>query len=282
MMNVLTRWTAACVAIAVLAAFTAAQDEDAEPGQKVRDRAAKDVALLLPQVGVGGSPTAKVDGDPGSPKQFKIEEEGCEKMKGFVIAPHGLDKNRKFALVFAFVSSFWRAEDLATDMKDVSVMTDSRDPLIVCAIQTSVITKQGDTTNIESAPLDACRAAYAWTLKKMMKDHPVDPARVFLVGVYGSTRDAVRWACHLWAEEPDAFPFRAILVDGVVHEDVDSMPPVPLIITVDKELDARSKRAGSDASRGVVNQLMARGIPCQFHVYEDKSWGYSSLEYWAS
>jgi len=264
------RFTSLCTLL-LLAAPMIAQDEP-EPGDKIRQRTKKDVALLLPQVGPGGSPTSRVDGENGTPRQFKIESEGCEKMKGYVCVPPGLDKSRKYAMAFAFVRTFWGDGDTATDMLDIGVMTSARDPLIVCAIQYTVTKREGNVTHItEAADRETRRVGFAWALKKVMKEHPVDPERVFLTGVYHGTDEAINWATSLWAEDPDAFPFRAILIDGVVTESADSMPPVPLIITVDKGMDSHFRQAGSsDTPRMVVNHLMSMGIPCQFHLYEDK------------
>lgn len=275
-MRILYCLPAATFAAAILLSAVSAQEaETPEPGKKIRERTTNDVAVLLPQAGAGGSPTAKCEAEVGTPKQVKIEAEGAEKLKGYVITPSGMDKAKKYGLVFSFVGD--AAKDCKEEVKVAAAMSDGRDPLIACAVEFRLERKIEDNFySIEYIEQDATirHAAYSWLLQKVMKDYPVDPERVFVVGAWGDNRDVTEWAKDLWNTDADKFPFRAILMDGLPSDRADALPPVPLIITNDKYFSGsvKTKRRAQNAASPLraVNELMAMGIPCQFHEYESK------------
>jgi len=266
------RVVAACVAALLVATAALAQDEEPapEPGKAVRDRTAADVALLLPQRGLGGSEKAGLDGEPGTPKAMKIESEGegADKLKGYVATPPVMDKARKHALVFAFAGS--GDEDTQADLKRVLALSQGRDPLIVCALQYRAAKDMGNGFVMleKVAKNEVIQAGYLWLLKKIMKDYPVDPQRVFLLGASGGDDEAVEWSSALWQAVPDSYPFRAILLDGLVIAKPSDLAPVPMVLCVDADLAKMNAKFGGKVSpKAVVNQLMAGGIPCQYHEY---------------
>lgn len=280
-MTVFVRWSAALVAVLCAFSFIAAQDMEGEeesppekevvPGQKTIDRTAKDVALLLPQRGLGGSDKAALDGEPGTPKAFKFESEGqgADKIKAWVATPPGMDKARKHALVFAFAGS--GDADAPKDITMVTVMNQSRDPLIVMCMQYREAKDMGEGFSMLEyvAEKDVRRAAYDAALAKALTEFPVDPERVFLMGCAGGDDDVMDYAQYRWSLDSDNFPFRAILVDGLVRFDAADLPPVSMVVCVDAELAKMNAKWGGKLSpKQTANAMLARGIPCQYHEYQ--------------
>jgi hypothetical protein len=242
-------------------------EDSAEPGHAVIQRARADAALLLPQIGLGGSDKASLDPDTMVVRDFKIDVEGAEKFKGHVAHPAGLDRSRKYALVFALVGEGIKG---AEDAKFAGRLSNARDPLILCTLSFCVGRESEDFIRVENIADDAVNhRAFAYVLRKVMDEQPVDKDRVFLLGQGFSQSDAWEWARELWREAPDEFPFRALLFHGFpTGRNVHDMPPVPLILTCDDILMQVTDRAQrlERTPRHFANDWMARGAPCQFHV----------------
>ncbi|MCA8914814.1 MAG: hypothetical protein KDB90_05340 [Planctomycetes bacterium] len=248
--------------IALLAGSMAAQDEEPVPGAKIIERTKADALLLLPQAGVGGSDRVRLSCDEQKQSEIKIDVEGCEKMKGYISTPVGLDKSRKHAMVF----SLWgRGEDGAEDLKMSSRLSSPQDPIIFAGLTYRALRQVDEQMSVSElvATEDALTKGFAWLLNKVMSDYPVDPSRVFLVGGgFDWEERAGSWAAELWESDPDSFPFRGCLFEGYDLKFVaESAPPVPTVM-IDWEYSDQDSEYNSRRS---VNSLLARGIPAEYH-----------------
>ncbi|MCC6465692.1 MAG: hypothetical protein IT463_10165, partial [Planctomycetes bacterium] len=235
-------------------------------GEEIRKRGAEDAALLLPQRGLGGDDSGKVEPDKTTLKECKIEVEGCEKMTGYVLTPDTLPEGRKVALMFTFHGN----GDLGRGrVQNVGRITTARDPVITIGVQYQELTPEGGGTMgmPTLATQDKIIEGSKWLLKKVMAEQPVDPARVFVSGFSWGTSWASGWARKEWMENPDAFPFRAVFLyssGGAVSR--ETCPPVPWINFVGSEETAVLGTINVVASvRHYSNTLAAWGIPVQYH-----------------
>ncbi len=267
----------------LLSLTAAAQEEPAppepelkQPGQAVIDRAKADAKLLLPQRGIGGSEKADLAGEPPEVKPYKVafEGENADKLKAFVAAPTA-DKTQKRALVVAFQDN---DDGTAKDLTRITALSQSRDPLVVCALQFRVLRKVDENFSISeyAAPKEVRMAALSRMLESVMKDYGVDPERVFLLSDYGS-RDALEWAAELWKADADKFPFRAILANGTLDGDLEDMPPVPYVVSIESDFVAQLKGDMAEfLPHKPLNTMLARGIPCQLHICKSKNFSEST------
>lgn len=251
-----------------------AQEEGEEaqpaPGRAVRERAAADARLLLPQIGLGGSEKMPLNPELGEVKQIKVafEGEGADKLKAWVALPQNVDKSRKHALVFAFMGA--GDEDTKEDIKQAAAINQARDPVVVCALEYRFTRPVDERTAVIEycAPEEVRQAACLKLLQTMLKEHNIDPQRVFLLEDWAG-QEALDWSRQLWETDPDAFPFRAIIINGTVTAKAEELPPVPYVFGIEEEMLKRLK--GDQAAynpRNLANALMARGSPCQFHAYK--------------
>jgi hypothetical protein len=251
----------AALAVALLGTSLAAQ----EPGDKIMARTAKDIELLLPQNGIGGTDKLQLESLEPVVKDMKIEVEGCDKGKAHIALPAGMDRNRKHALVISFNGGL----EAGKAMTDISKIGGGKDPLLFCALTYSKMTEVSENsfTFERLIDRDAIGAGYSWLLKKVQADYPVDPERIFILGEDGGSGDALEFAKELWMADPDAFPARAVLLDGVVGESYSpSFPPVPYIVSVDT-LFGNRRSGWVEEIRKFVNDMRSNGLPAQYHEY---------------
>lgn len=254
---------------ALLTGAIAAQDEEAQPGAKILERTRADSALLLPQAGSGGSDKSRLNVSEQKQTEFKVEVEGCDKLKAFLSTPIGLDKSRKYALVIALNGSGYETAD---DLKSAARLSSGRDPLILASLQYSAERAINEDISVIE-PLvepEKLQEAFGWLLKKVMTDQPVDPQRVFLFGGRGANDEAVAWARQLWEDDPDAFPFRACLYDGPMWGfDAEAAPPVPTVFSVmDWDVEGIDEKEKKRSPAAFANKLMARGVPAEYHIFK--------------
>lgn len=260
----------AALATALLCATAWAQ----EPGEKVRARTAKDAELLMPQKGCGGSDKVALESAESTHKEFKVESEGAEKCTARVAVAASGDKSRKHALVVLF--GFSGMADADT-MKEVAKISSGGDPLVFCTLVFRAEKKINENTYTyeDLAEAAAVMKAYNWLIAKVEKDHAIDPERKFLVALGGGDEDLLQFAAMHWTEDPDKFAFRAVLMDGLVNGDsLDEIPPVPFVLSADKELMEMNAQLGNTRlTRHFCNDLMARGVPVQYHEYKSNAFG---------
>lgn len=253
---------------AVLLAGSAAAQE-AEPGDKIKARTAKDVEALMPQLGCGGSDKVQLESVESIIKEIKIEAEGCEQCKGRVSSMIGMDKTRKAALLVIFA---WGGLVDAEAMKELAKIAGGSDPMVICTMVYRAEEKVGDNSYriVTLAEQAQIMAGYSWLLKKMETDFVIDPERRFLMGMGGGDDDALQYASMLWTEDADAFPFRAILLDGMVNsESLDDLPPVPYIVSADKDLiDMNVQFGNKRLPKHFCTDVLNKGLPVQYHEYK--------------
>lgn len=260
------------VGVASLALFAttnfAQEETEAEPGASVRERATSDAALLLPQPGVGGSPKVTLSKDDQKQTEVKIDVEGCEELRGYFSVPLGASKSHKHAMVFSFTSG---GGEIAEELTDVARLSDGRDPIIFVSVKYMREREVGEGFYMleDIVEDDKLWEACDWLLARALKEQPVDPTRVFIGGFNGGDDKANGWAKHLWASDPDKFPFRARLFNGPTFEDdVSELPPVPTVFSVTGfDVDMFSQFETDDTPQRLANKLRAAGIPAQYHVY---------------
>ncbi|MBZ0136746.1 MAG: hypothetical protein K8I27_10275 [Planctomycetes bacterium] len=259
---------AALLLVLFVSASYAQEETEAEPGAAVRDRAGSDAALLLPQSGVGGSPKIALSKDDQKQTELKIEVEGCEELRGYYSAPIGASKSHKHALVFSFTSG---GSDIAEELTDVARLSSGHDPIIFVSVKYVREKEVGEGFYLieDMVEDDKLWEACDWLLAKALTDQPVDPTRCFLLGISGGEDKAGDWARHLWASDPDKFPFRARLFHGPTFEkDMEGLPPVPAIFSVTGfDVDMLKQFGTDDTPRRMANKLRAAGIPAQYHEY---------------
>ncbi|MCB9893673.1 MAG: hypothetical protein H6839_04415 [Planctomycetes bacterium] len=254
--------------LALLAGSLAAQDEEPVPGAKILERTKADAMLLLPQAGTGGSAKVRLEVDEQKQTEIKIDVEGCEKLKGYISTPFGLDKSKKYPLVLALNGD---GLDTPEDLKSAARLSNGSDPLILASLMYCGAEDAGQGIRLIS-PLvkqEKLIEALTWFLKKVMADQPIDPDRVFLFGGRGGNDRAADWAEKLWEDDPDAFPFRACLYDGPMWNfDVEKAPPVATVFSVvDWDLEM-SGGDSFDSPAKCANELLARGVPAEYHVFK--------------
>ncbi|MCB9893674.1 MAG: hypothetical protein H6839_04420 [Planctomycetes bacterium] len=259
------RWLPAVLLL--LSPLALAQDApEAKPGQKFIDRAARDAAKLLPQTGLGGDDSKKLNSAKHSFETVKIEVEGCEKMEGYISLPENLDKSKKYALMFAFHGN----GDVGKGrVKNVAGASTDRDPVITIGVQYQELTEDGKgKMNLPTlATPQKIIEGSRWLLDKVMKDQPVDPERVFVSGFSWGTSWASGWAGQEWRDDRKHFPFRAVFLyssGGAVTE--ADCPPCPWICTVGEDETAVLGSINVVAAvRNYCNALASWGKPVLYH-----------------
>lgn len=251
-------------AVVLFAACLNAQEPHA--GQKTIDRAARDSAKLLPQTGLGGDDSGKVTPNKTTFETVTIDVEGCDKMEGYIALPEGLDASKRYALIFAFHGN----GDVGQGrVKNISRVTTERDPAITIGVQYQELTEDGKgKMGLPTlASSDKIIEGSKWLLQKVMKDHPVDPARVFVSGFSWGTQWASGWACKEWRDDPANFPFRAMFLYGSAGGgSEETWPPIPTICTVGEKETAVLGTINVVASvRRFCNILASWGKPVQYH-----------------
>lgn len=258
------RW---CLGVLILAALACgAFAQDPSPGQAILDRAGLDSAKLLPQVGLGGDEGGKVTPNKTTFERLKIDVEGCEKMEGYICLPEDLDSAKRYALMFVFHGNGDRGEGR---VKNVARITTDRDPVITIGVQYQELTEDGKgkmglpTLATSAKIIEGSR----WLLDKVMKDQPVDSARVFVSGFSWGTSWASGWARKEWTDDPANFPFRAVfLYSSAGSVTKETCPPIPWICTVGENEQAVLGTINVVASvRQYCNALSSWGVPVQYH-----------------
>jgi predicted esterase len=239
---------------------------DSEPGEAIRARASADAEKLLPQTGPGGSDTAHLDAVEAVHRSFAVEVEGCEKCRAHLAIQAGMNRSRKHALVVAVTGGY----DLEQHMQAVSRMSGGHDPLVFCSLMYTQARNVSDDPDVEIVMYeniiedDKIAEAFAWLLEKVKKEQPIDPDRIFLFGMDSGASEALDVASRLWEKDPDKFPFRAVLLEGLhfmPHR--MNLPPVPYVFSYERGTVIR----GGQGSARLANNLLAQGIPVQFHTY---------------
>jgi len=231
-----------CVALIGLGCVAWAQevppapDAAANPGQKFLDRFAKDRARFEPQIGLGGDDGGKVESTKNTLTECKIELEGCEKLTGYFSVPDGLDTSRKPALMFTFHGN---GDPGKGRVINVSRISTARDPVITIGLQYQQLKEDGKgwfngpTLAKGEQILDAAR----WLVDKAIKDHSVDPERVFVSGFSWGTSWAGQLVAREWQQNPQGFRYRALFLYSSAANlgSRKTMPPVPVIATVGED-----------------------------------------------
>ncbi len=267
------RWWLSAAVLLFFTSFAAGQEAPeakpepaAKPGQRIIERARADAAKLLPQRGLGGDDSGKVEPNKTKFETVKIEVEGCEKMEGYIALPEELDTSRKYALMFTFHGN----GDVGSGrVKNVARITTGRDPVITIGVQYQQLLEDGKgkmgqpTLATPEKIIEGSR----WLLDKVMKDQPVDPERVFVSGFSWGTSWASGWAGKEWRDDPEHFPFRAVFLyssGGAVKK--ETCPPCPWICTVGAEETAVLGTINVvESVRHFSNVLAAWGVPVQYH-----------------
>lgn len=245
-----------------------------ESGDAVRARTAKDAELLLPQRGNGGSDKVGLESAESTHKEFKVESEGAEKCTARVAVASSADKSRKPALVVLF--GFSGMADADT-MKEVAKISSGGDPLVICTLVFRQYKQLGENTYTyeDLAETPAVMKAYDWLVAKVEKEHGTDPGRKFLMALGGGDDDLLQYAAMRWTEDPDKFAYRAVLMDGLVNaKELDELPHVPFVLSADSELmDMNAQIGNTRLTRHFANDVMAKGIPVQYHEYKSNAFG---------
>ena len=261
----------AALALALLITVNVAAQEEAVPGAKILERTKADVLLLLPQGGSGGSDKIPLNRDEQKQTEIKIDVEGCEELKGYVSVPIGLDKTKKYPFVFALNGSGYEAKE---DLSSAARLSSGRDPVILAGLKYAKEEDvgQGMTWIKPIVEREKMIEACTWLVRKVIADYAVNPDRVFLFGGRSANETAARWAGDLWAADPDTFPFRACLYDGLFFEfEVETAPPVAHVFSLmDWEVEEIKKSKGEffKGSATHANGMMARGIPAEYHIFK--------------
>lgn len=255
----------ACAFSALLVCAVHAEEEEAEPGAKILERAAADAKVLLPQKRTGGTATGQVDSVESIIREFKVEVEGCDKCKAHLALQAGMNRSHKHAMVVVVSGGF----DVEDDFKAISKLSGGRDPLIMCSMSYADAREVEEDVHLIENLIDdeTLVAAHKWLIEKVVKEQPVDPERVFLFGWDSGQHESLDIAKRLWEEDADAFPFRAILLDGFgMARGESGLPPVPYILSL-----GTSKAFGIEGDRDsaqLANTMLSQGVPAQFHTYE--------------
>ncbi|NUN47868.1 MAG: hypothetical protein HUU15_03460 [Candidatus Brocadiae bacterium] len=243
-----------------------AQEPAAAPGRRIRDRAAVDGKVLFPQRGLGGGDANPVQMGPADFSELAIGEPGCESMTGYMSLPKGLDRSKRYALLFVFHGNGDRGKGRVGVLARV---TTERDPVIVIGVQYQELQADGSgkmglpTLAKPDVILKGCR----WLLEKTMKEQPVDPERVFVGGFSWGTAWTSGWATSWWKEDPEGFPFRALfLYSSGGAGSKSTLPPVPTVCMVG---ELETKEAGNydvlPSVRHYSNVLAHWGFPVLHH-----------------
>ena len=245
---------------------TEEQEEPKDPTARIKARAAADASRLLPQEGLGGDNTARVSPNKTTFTEIAIECEGCERMTGYMALPQGLEKGRKYALMFVFHGN----GDVGRNrVRNVARITTARDPIITIGVQYQELEKngKGKMGNRTLTGSDKIIEGSRWLLDKIMREQPVDPDRVFVGGFSWGTSWASGWCNREWKADAAKFPFRAcFLYSSSGGGRKGTVPPIPVIATVGEKETAVLGRINvvRSVSR-YCNVLASWGVPCQFH-----------------
>ncbi len=258
------------LAAVILVLATNARADDPPPPTPeatVRARASADATRLGPQRGVGGGDANPIRMAAADFSELAIGAVGCEKMTGYLSLPQGLDRAKRYALMFVFHGNGDRGRARTQVLAQI---TTARDPVIVVGVQYQALLPDGagkmGMPLLTDSPATAI-AGCGWLLDKIMKEQPVDPARVFVGGFSWGGAWSCGWCESWWRERPDTFPFRALfLYSGNGAPRKETVPPIPVIVTVG-ELETAAA-GGYDilpSLRNFSNVLASWGVPLQHH-----------------
>lgn len=256
----------ACLAALFFAAACASAQEPAEPANRIRERTKKDAEKLLPQPGLGGDEASKLEPDNATFTEVKIEVEGCEKMTGYVSLPEKIEAGRKVPLFFMFHGN----GDVGQHrVRNHAKITTARDPAIVIGVQYQELQADGKGKMglpTLATPENVIKGS-RWLLDKVMKEHPVDPERVFVGGFSWGTAWASGWCAHEWETNPGGFPFRACFLysSGGAASKTTIAPIVWVSFVGEEETAVLGSINVVESVRHWSNALAAWGIPVLYH-----------------
>lgn len=242
------------------------QPDPPTPGAAVRERTRKDAGRLLPQRGLGGDESARLTPGKTTWVESAIEVEGCEKLTAYASIPEAIASTKRCALFFMFHGNGdvgkYRVQNHAR-------ITTDRDPVIVCGIQYQELTPEGKG-QMGLPPLaapDATIRGCRWWLDKLMKEHPVDPERVFVGGFSAGTGYASAWCNHAWREAPDQTLFRGCFLygSGGAASKSTIAPVVWSSMCGEDETAVLGRINIVEAVRHWSNALASWGIPVVYH-----------------
>lgn len=238
-------------------------------GQRIIERARRDCGLLFPQTGLGGDPEAKMPRPTDKEAdflEFKVESEGNNGMVAFKYVLKNPQPGKKYPLMFTFHGN---GELGSSNVRNLGPLLLGSDPCYVCGMQYQLLEADGKPkfNNPRNADMPTTSRAARWVLEKMLKDHPIDPDRVFAGGFSMGTSYSSAWALHEWQRNRDEFPLRGLFLfssPGMVQR--DAMPPIPVICTVGSDETAVLGTINVvENVRQYCNLLFAWGLPCQYH-----------------
>ncbi|NUN47406.1 MAG: hypothetical protein HUU15_01085 [Candidatus Brocadiae bacterium] len=217
------------------------------------------------QVAVGGAAAEKEPGaSQGKTVTIPVTAEGADGMSAWLLIPDGVVPGRKYPLLFVLHGNGDNGQNRHKNMSRVSTR---EFPVFVLGVQY----QQGTKFNDPRWPDEVCWRAFDGLIATSLREHPVDPAQLYLQGFSMGGGYTGMYSMALWKRDPAKFPFRALFFNSgmAFTPNPKVYPAVPHIGIYGSE---------ETAVKGVVNvvkdmevwgnALLRYGIPVEMHRIE--------------
>jgi len=225
--------------------------------QAVLDQGKRDIALILPQLGLGGEETDALTPHKCSTREWKPADGATDPIAATWCIPEGLDKSKKYPLLITFHGDGGNGPQMA---QVATRSSSSMDPVIVAGVSWQNAERSlrgGDTAGFVKQVRDMQAAIVA--------EYPVDPTRVFLQGFSAGCTVAEFVIEHEWKNNRDGFDIRAVFYHSKGFDPRKEYPAIPMIQTVGEKEDNFAGQDQRGYIRRFCNAARKRGLPVTYH-----------------
>ncbi|MCB9893675.1 MAG: hypothetical protein H6839_04425 [Planctomycetes bacterium] len=249
--------TALILSLAITATALLAQDADANK-QRIEQQARGDIALILPQLGLGGEDTDTLTPLKYSPKEWKpADADAPDPIDAVWCIPDGVDAGHKLPLLITLHGDGGNAKGQAGAVARVST---KEDPVFVAAVGW-----QNGERSLRGGDVAGFVAQVREMVAAIKKDYTIDSSRIFMHGFSAGCTVTEFYLAEVWEKNPENMDIRAAFFSSKAFDPRKSYPPIPMIQTVGETED---NFYGQD-QRGYIRQFccMARkaGIAVTYH-----------------
>lgn len=233
--------------------------QDAEAAKKTTaERGQRDVAQILPQLGLGGDSTDALDPLKFSTKDWNpADAEAVDPIAATWCVPDGIDATRKLALLVALHGDGGNGPQMAKTCARVSTKAD---PVFVAGVSW-----QNGERSLRGGDVAGFVAQVREMITAIKKDYSIDTERIFMLGFSAGSTVTEYFLVEEWDKHPERFDIRAAFFCSKGFDYRKAYPPIPMIQTVGETED---NFYGQD-QRGYIRQFCCgarrAGIAVTYH-----------------
>lgn len=252
----------AVLMLAMLAMFAGVQvcvAQDAEANkQNVTERGARDAALILPQLGLGGEDTDALSPLKCTNKDWKpADEESVDPIEAVWCVPDGVDEKQQLPLLITFHGDGGNAKGQANSVRRVST---KEDPVFVASVGW-----QNKARSLRGGDI----AGFVKQVREMMtaiaEEYSIDSDRIFMHGFSAGSTVTEFFLVEEWEKNPERMNIRAAFFSSKGFDPRKTYPPIPLIQTVGEKEDNFYGQDQRGGIRRMCNMARKAGMCVTYH-----------------